>query len=104
MGAATLDKNINYHNHVAHVPVPSSADFKPGEELDVKHQIMFDAKDQTIVIQSPGISVTGVPGELLPFSLPQLPVRLGQLGELPVRLGEALGDPMHLVREGEVNI
>ena len=96
MGAATLSSRVS---------VPS-VDLKPPVEdpLDVKHQIMFDAKDQTIVIQSPGISVTGVPGELLPFSLPQLPVRLGQLGELPVRLGEALGDTVHLVREGEVNI
>ena len=97
MGAATLDRNINCQSHVSHVSVPSSADFKPGEELDVKHQIMFDSKDQTIVIQSPGISVTG---DILPFSLPGPGVTAVQL---PVRLGEALGDTVQLVRGGQVN-
>ena len=100
MGAATLDRNIHCQSHVPHVSVPSSGDFKPVEELDVKHQIMFDSKDQTIVIQSPGISVTGVTGDLLPFSLPGPGVTAVQL---PVRLGEALGDAVHLVRGAEVN-
>ena len=84
---------------MSRVSVPS-VDLKPIEELDVRHQIMFDAKDQTIVIQSPGLSVTGVPGELLPFSLPGPGVTTVQL---PVRLGEALVDTVHLVKEGEVN-
>ena len=105
MGAATLSRNINCQSQMSRASVPSVDPLKldpldhlkPVEELDVKHQIMFDAKDQTIVIQSPGISVTG---ELLPFSLPGPGVTTVQL---PVRLGEALGDTVHLVKEGEVN-
>ena len=123
MGAATLDRSGQSHvtGPVSHVSVPSSVEFKPlvTEELDVKHQILFDAKDQTIVIQgpvtgpSPGrteqpslISVINSP-PLLPFSIPgpgvtavQLPVmREGAQGVDY----QAIGDTVHYDRGGVVN-